>query len=117
MSTHPFKLRNTEIKRQPLQNGDDATLSKYIGQNQRLQKLQLFFPTATTALCIYAGPNISTNASNKKVSERNSKPTFLLRQFLFLHNLTIDIIIIIIVIIIIIIIVIIIIIIVLVVVV
>jgi hypothetical protein len=26
VSTHPFKLRNTEIKRQLLQNGDDATL-------------------------------------------------------------------------------------------
>ena len=86
MSTHPFKLRNTVIKRQLLQNDDDATLSKYIGQIHCLQKLQMFFPTATTALCTYAGPNISTTASNKKVSERSSKPTFLLHQSLFLHR-------------------------------
>ena len=66
MSKHPFKLSNTLIKRQLMQNGDDATLSKYIGQIQRLQKWQLFFPTAT-ALCTYAGPNISTTASNKKI--------------------------------------------------
>jgi hypothetical protein len=61
------------IKRQLLQNGDDATLSKYTGQIQRLQKLQSFFPTATTALRTYAMPNISTAASNKKVSERKFK--------------------------------------------
>jgi hypothetical protein len=44
---HYKRYTRVVLKRQLLQNGDEATLSNYIGHIQRLQNLKLFFPRAT----------------------------------------------------------------------